>query len=110
MRTRGPPTPLRHKRAQPSEVGRIRFSDPDLIDSVRVKGNVLLDLRHGCKWRFIRPHRVHGTISARRNTEVGSHTLVGAEGGVLATNVTRLSIPSYREKVQNRIWVIPEGL
>src|ERR1700688_1706180 len=57
----------------------------ELVDTVRVEGDVILDLRHRFKWRLIRPHRVERTIPASRNAVVGSVALVGAIRGVFAT-------------------------
>src|SRR5260370_4012137 len=56
----------------------------DLVDTVRVKGDVILDLHHRFKRGLIRPHCVAGTITARRNAVVGSVALVGAVRGVFA--------------------------
>jgi hypothetical protein len=49
----------------------------DLVDTVRVEGDVILDLRHRFKWTLIGPHRIDGTISTSRNAVVGSAALVG---------------------------------
>src|ERR1700688_928898 len=57
----------------------------ELVDTVRVEGDVILDLRHRFKWRLIRPHRVERTIPASRNAVVGSVALVGTIRGVFTT-------------------------
>src|ERR1700737_4234937 len=57
----------------------------DLVDTVRVEGDVILDLRHRFKWGLISPHRIEGTIPASRKAVVGSVALVGAIGRVFAT-------------------------
>src|SRR5258708_29005176 len=57
----------------------------DLVDTVRVEGDVILDLRHRFKWRLISPHRIARTIPASRNAVVGSIALIGPIRRVFAT-------------------------
>src|SRR5258708_7556011 len=57
----------------------------DLVDTVRVEGDVTLDPRHRFKWGLIRPHRIERAIPASRNAVIGSVTLVGAIRRVFAT-------------------------
>src|SRR6266851_1920430 len=56
----------------------------DLVDAIRVKRDVILDLRHRFKRGLISPHRVARTITAGWNAVVGSVALVGAVRGVFA--------------------------
>src|SRR6266853_5530204 len=56
-----------------------------VVDTVRVEGETILDLRHRFKWGLISPHRVQGAIPACRNAVVGSVALVGAIRRVFAT-------------------------
>src|ERR1700686_1221842 len=39
---------------------------PDRSHTVRVEGDVILDLLHRSKWSLVSPHRIEGTIPARR--------------------------------------------
>src|ERR1700736_2639807 len=57
----------------------------DLVDTVRVEGDVILDLRHRFKWGLIGPHRIEGAIPTGRNAVVGSVALVGTIRLVFAT-------------------------
>src|SRR5258708_18102967 len=68
---------------RPKPGGRRRLADP--VDTVRIEGDVILDLRHRFKWGLISPHRIDGTIPASRTAVVGSVALVGAIRRVLAT-------------------------
>src|SRR5258705_11513336 len=56
-----------------------------IVDTARVEGEMILDLRHRFNWCLIGPHRVEGTIPASRNVVVGSVALVGAIRRVFAT-------------------------
>src|ERR1700680_5073504 len=56
-----------------------------VVDTVRVEGETILDLRHRFKWGLISPHRVQGAIPACRNAVIGSVALVGAIRRVFAT-------------------------
>src|ERR1700722_2497659 len=61
----------------------------DGIDTVRVEGDVILDLRHRFKWGLISPHRIDGTIPANRYAVVGRVALVGAIGRMFASRERR---------------------
>src|SRR3984957_1499859 len=67
---------VRLAREAENKRGRPRHS-ADLIDSIRVEGNVFFDLRGRLEWRFISPYGVDGASPANRNTVIGSVTLVG---------------------------------
>src|SRR5258706_6956077 len=56
----------------------------DLVDTVRVKGDVILDLRHCFEWGFIAPYGIEGAIPAGWNAVIGSVPLIGAIGRVFA--------------------------
>src|SRR5882757_1144706 len=58
----------------------------DLVNTVRVEGDVILYLRHRFKWRLISPHCIDGTIPSSRNAVVGSVALVGTIRRVFATH------------------------
>src|SRR3984957_12426452 len=73
----------------------------DLVHTVRIEGDVLLDPCHRFKRGFIRPHRIDGTISAGRNAVVGSIALVGAIRRVFATREGR-HINIRARKILNR--------
>src|SRR5713101_9927256 len=70
-------------RPAPPKPGRRRRL-ADLVDTVRVEGDVTLDLRHRFKRGLISPHRIEGAITASRNAVVGSVALVGTIRGVFA--------------------------
>src|SRR5260221_8094534 len=57
----------------------------DLVDTVRVEGDVILDPRHRFKWGLVGPHRIERAIPASRNAVIGSVALVGAIRRVFAT-------------------------
>src|ERR1700719_3639654 len=71
-------------RPEPPTPGRRRRS-ADLVDTVGVERDVILDLRHRFEWGLISPHRIARAIPASRNAVVGSVALVGAIRRVLAT-------------------------
>ena len=57
----------------------------DLVDAVRVEGDVILNLRHCFKWGLVSPHRIERAIPANRNAVVGSETPMRAIRRLLAT-------------------------
>src|SRR5712664_1489498 len=61
-----------------------QYWSADLVDTVRVEGDVILDLRHRFKRCLVSPHRIDGAIPAGRNAVVGSVALVRAIRRVLA--------------------------
>src|ERR1700687_1311817 len=83
---RRPPPPRHPRNSTPSASFRSRGRRlADLVDAVRVEGEVILDLRHRIKGSLITPHRIDGTIPAGRNAGAGSVALVGEIRRVLAT-------------------------
>src|SRR5260370_11840352 len=62
---------------------RRRLADP--VDTVRIEGDVILDLRHRFKWGLISPHRIDVTIPASRTAVVESVALEAAIRRVFAT-------------------------
>src|SRR6202035_2311334 len=70
---------VRPGRPEPQRPGR-RPRLADLVDTVRVERDVVLDLRHRFERGLIGPHRIEGAIPAGRNAEIGSVALVGAIG------------------------------
>src|SRR6202035_4510938 len=68
---------VRPGRPEPPRPGR-RPRLADLVDTVRVESDVILDLRHRFERGLIGPHRIEGALAASRDAVVGSVTLVGA--------------------------------
>jgi protein ImuA len=63
-----PPKPARRRRLA------------DLVDTVRVEGDVILDLRHRFKWGLISPQRIEGAIPASRGAIDGAAAALFAAG------------------------------
>src|SRR5216684_1559448 len=67
----------------------------DLVDTVWIEGNVILDLRHRIKWGLVSPHRIEPAIPASRNAVVGSVALVGTIRRVFAARESgHIDIPT----------------
>src|SRR5579863_10308387 len=73
----------------------------NLIDTVRIKGQVLLDLTHRFVWGFVGPYCVERTIAAGWNAVIGGIALVRAVRCVLAAHEC-VHIDVAARKVLNR--------
>src|SRR5258707_11456825 len=74
-----------------------------VVDTVRVEGDMILDLCHRFKWGLISPHRIERELPASRNAVVGSVALVRAIRRVFATRERcHIDIPT-RDILDGRI-------
>src|SRR6267142_1789327 len=80
------------KRSPDERVGWVSF---EVRPTVRIEGNVILDLCHRIKWGLVSPHRIERAIPASRNAVVGSVALVGTIRRVVAARESgHIDIPT----------------
>src|SRR5258707_13378204 len=101
-------SPAQWRVAEPPKPGRRRRL-ADLVDTVGVEGEVILDPRHRFKRGLIRPHRIERTITANGNAVIRSVALVGAIRGVFAARERgHIDIPT-RDILNGRIGGLAKG-